>query len=122
MTNKQMDKVRKNAYKYYDEIIYENQDWSKRDISLSSFYAGAEYVLKNKNELRKETVNSLAEFLVMRDALYTFIDNVFEQRGHEHLLYVLGDTISSAFDWIKTPQGYDYWKKLSREYNELLEK
>lgn len=122
MTNKQMDKVRKNAYKHYDEVIFENQDWSKRDIALSSFQAGAEYVLKNKDALRKETVNSLAEFLVMKDALYAFIDNVLEQRGHEHLLYALGDTIGAAFEWSKTPQGYDYWHELNREYIGLLEK
>jgi hypothetical protein len=123
MTDKQMVKVRKNAYKYYDEIVFEHDDWSKRDITLSSFHAGAEYVLKNKHELRKDTVNSLAEFLVMEDALNAFIDNVLKQRGHDHLLYILEcGSIRSAFDWEKTLQGYNYWCELSREYIELLEK
>lgn len=122
MTDKQMEKVRKNAYKFYDNVVYEHQDWNRRDIAISSFYAGADYVLKNKNELRKDTVDSLAEFLVMRDALYAFINNVFEQRGHEHLLYALDCNIDSAFRWSETPQGYDYWCELSREYNKLSEK
>lgn len=122
MTDKQMEKVRKNAYKFYDNVVYERKDLNKRDIALSSFYAGAEYVLKNKNELSKDTVDSLAEFLVMRDALYKFINNVLEQRGHEHLLYALDCDIDSAFKWSETPQGYDYWYELSREYNKLSKK
>jgi hypothetical protein len=123
MTDKQLEKVRRNAYKYYDEVIYENPDWSNRDIALSSFQAGADYALRNKYELRKDTVNSLAEFLVMEDALNAFIDNVLKQRGHDHLLYILEcGSISSAFDWEKTLQGYNYWCELSREYIELLEK
>lgn len=119
MTDKQMEKVCKNAYKFYDNVVYENQDWNKFDIVRESFKAGVEYVLKNKYEFRKDTVDSLAEFLVMRGALNAFIENVLTQRGHKDLLYTLGDSINGAFTWGSTPQGYDYWYELHREYNEL---
>jgi hypothetical protein len=117
MTDKQETKVRKNAYKYYDEIVFENQDWSKRRISLSSFYAGADYVLKNKHELQE--VTCLAEFLARKGALIEFMENVLKQRVGfpiEEISSALGDKISVAFAWGDTPQGFEYWRELAEEF------
>lgn len=117
MTDKQMEKVRRKAYKYYDEVIYENPNWSNRDIALSSFYAGAEYVLKNKHEL--QTTTCLAEFLVRKGILIEFIANVCKSRSElsiDVIKCALNGDICSAFSWGGTPQGFDYWANISREY------
>lgn len=120
MTDKQMDKVRKNAYKYYDEIVFENQDWSKRDIALSSFYAGADYVLKNKHELQE--ASCLAEFLARKGILIEFIKNVGAFANDYSITYIeraLEGTICEAFSWSDSPQGFEYWSKISDEYNRM---
>lgn len=118
MTDKQMGKVRKNAYKYYDEVIYMNQDWSKRDISLLSFYAGADYVLKNKHE--PQEVTCLAEFLARKGILIEFIKNTCAFSNDYSITYIeraLEGMICEAFSWSDSPQGFDYWSKISDEYN-----
>jgi hypothetical protein len=120
MTDKQETKVRKNAYKYYDEIVFENQDWSKREISLSSFYAGADYVLKNKHELQE--VRCLAEFLARKGILIEFITNVCAFSNECSINYIertLEGTICEAFSWSDSPQGFDYWSKINDEYNRI---
>ena len=63
MTDKQEIKVRKNAYKFYDEVIFENLDWSRHDIATASFVAGAEYALANKHDELKEQSREIIKFL-----------------------------------------------------------
>lgn len=120
MTGKQMKKVRKNAYKFYDEVIFEGENWGKREISLSSFCAGADYVLKNKRELQE--VTCLAEFLARKGALIEFMENVLKHRVGspiKEISLALGDQISSSFAWGDTPQGFEYWQELAEEFEKV---
>ena len=120
MTDKQEKQVRKNAYKYYDEVIYESKDWNVRYIALSSFQAGAEYVLKNKHEMQE--VTCLAEFLARKGVLIEFLDNVLEKRCSapiDAISSALGDRITYAFAWGDTPQGFEYWRELAEEFEKL---
>ena len=123
MTDKQEMRVRSKAYKYYDEVIYENQDWSMRDIALSSFYAGAEYALKNKyDELRNGRPN-IVQFLKDNGVYEVFFENLFKQKqGMDLSDYFLFDfsnynAISSAFTWDNTPEGHTFWLEISEEFN-----
>jgi hypothetical protein len=123
MTSKQMDKVRKNAYKYYDEIVFENQDWSKREILLSSFYAGADYVLKNKHDELKEQSNSIIKFLKDNGVYEMFWDNLANQKTQEEIISYLKNyfgtpyAFTEAFVWSKTPEGIDFWCDLSEKWD-----
>lgn len=116
MTDKQMKKVRKNAYKFYDEVIFEGENWSNREISLSSFCAGADYVLQNKRELQE--VTCLAEFLARKGVLIEFLENVLKQRGGSPIeeISLALDQLSAAFAWGETPQGFKYWRELAEEF------
>ena len=123
MTDKQEMRVRSKAYKYYDEVIYENQDWSMRDIALSSFYAGAEYALKNKyDELRNGRPN-IVQFLKDNGVYEVFFENLFKQKQGRDLsdYFLFGfsnyNAISSAFTWSNTPEGHTFWSEISEEFN-----
>ena len=123
MTDKQEMRVRSKAYKYYDEVIYENQDWSMRDIALSSFYAGAEYALKNKyDELRNGRPN-IVQFLKDNGVYEVFFENLFKQKQGRDLsdYFLFGfsnyNAISSAFTWGNTPEGHTFWSEISEEFN-----
>ena len=123
MTCKQEMRVRSKAYKYYDEVIYENQDWSMRDIALSSFYAGAEYALKNKyDELRNGRPN-IIQFLKDNGVYDVFFENLFKQKQGRDLsnYFLFGfsnyNAILSAFTWGNTPEGHTFWSEISEEFN-----
>lgn len=122
MTEKQEMQVRRKAYKFYDEVIYENQDWSKRDITLSSFQAGAEYALKNKHDELKEQSRDIVRFLKDNGVYDVFFTNLFnEKQGDDLCMYFsLGfhtrDAISAAFIWSSTPEGHDFWEELSYRF------
>lgn len=123
MTEKQERKIRREAYKFYDEQIYEDTNLFKHDIAQIAFYAGAEYILKNKHEFGNTTIRPtteaglLLEFLAKRDALVPYIENIFAKRPHQ-LIDILKEcsSINSAFSWIDTPQGHDYWHELHNEF------
>lgn len=123
MTEKQERKIRREAYKFYDEQIFANTDLCKHDIAQIAFYAGAEYILKNKKEFGDTAIHPtteagfLLEFLAKRDALVPYIENIFAQRPHE-LIDMLKEcsSINSAFSWAGTPQGHDYWHELHNEF------
>jgi hypothetical protein len=125
MTDKQEMKVRRNAYKYYDEVIYEHRDWNKRDIALASFQAGADYVLKNKHEFKEEQSNAkpnIVQFLKDNGAYEMFLDNLANQRpGELFIEYLKNDfgtiyTISEAFSWSNTQEGINFWYELSEKW------
>lgn len=129
MTDKQMVKVRRNAYKYYDEVIFEHDDWNKRDITLFSFQAGADYVLKNKHELKEEQSNAkpnLVQFLKDNGAYEMFWDNLANQRtGELFINYLKNDfgtiyTISEAFTWSNTQEGINFWCELNEKWQKLF--
>jgi hypothetical protein len=122
MTERQEMKVRRNAYKYYDEVIYSNRDWNMRDITLSSFYAGAEYALKNKHDELKEESHGIVRFLKDNGVYDVFFANLLKQKQGDDLYqyFLLGfntsAAISSAFIWINTPEGNDFWEELSDRF------
>jgi hypothetical protein len=125
MTDKQEMKVRRNAYKYYDEVIYEHRDWNKRDIALASFQAGADYVLKNKHEFKEEQSNAkpnIVQFLKDNGAYEMFLDNLANQRpGELFIEYLKNDfgtiyTISEAFAWNNTQEGINFWHELGEKW------
>lgn len=128
MTDKQLEKVRRNAYKYYDEVIYENQNWDKCDITLSAFYAGAEYALKNKyDELKDDTEKkndkpNIVQFLKDRGVYEMFFTHLLNEREgkrlNEYFEFAFFDTnaISSAFVWVKTPEGHTFWSEISDKW------
>lgn len=130
MTDKQMVKVRRNAYKFYDEIVFENDDWNKRDITLFSFQAGADYVLKNKHLLKEEEQSNakpnLVQFLKDNGAYEMFLDNLANQRtGELFINYLKNDfgtiyTISEAFAWSNTQEGVNFWYELSEKWQKLF--
>ena len=129
MTVKQEMRVRSKAYKYYDEVIYENQDWSMRDIALSSFYAGAEYALKNKYDELKEDAEkknekpNIVQFLKDSGVYEMFFANLLNKKQGDSLSqyflsYFFNDNaISGAFLWDDTPEGDAFWRELSEEWS-----
>jgi hypothetical protein len=126
MTEKQMVNVRRNAYKYYDEIVFENDDWTKREVTLFSFQAGADYVLKNKHELKEEEQSNakpnIVQFLKDNGAYEMFLDNLANQRpGGLFIEYLKNDlgtihTISEAFAWNNTQEGINFWLELNGKW------
>ena len=122
MTERQEMKVRKNAYKFYDDVIYENQDWSKCDITLSSFYAGADYALKNKHDELKEDSHDIVKFLKDNGVYESFFTNLLNKKQGDDLCryFLLGfhtiEAISAAFIWSETPEGHDFWEELSGRF------
>lgn len=125
MTHKQEVKVRKNAYKYFDEVIYENQDWDKCDIAISSFCAGAEYALKNKYDELKHDVEekndkpNIVQFLKDNGVYDMFFANLLNNKQGEDLNFYFFShfstvsAIMAAFTWTETPEGYRFWEVIS---------
>lgn len=124
MTDKQERQVRRNAYKYYDNVVYENQDWSRRDIATSSFYAGAEYALKNKYDELKDGKPNIVQFLKDKGVCEMFYANLLHQKQGEDLRKYLSygffeyNAISAAFTWSDTPEGHTFWSEISKSFNE----
>lgn len=125
MTDKQMVKVRRNAYKYYDEVIFEHDDWNKRDITLFSFQAGADYVLKNKHELKEEQSNAkpnIVQFLKDNGVYEMFFANLLKQKQEEVLCLYFSrcfyeyNAISAAFTWEETPERHTFWEEISERW------
>ena len=129
MTGKQEMRVRSKAYKFYDEVIFENLDWSKRDIATASFVAGAEYALKNKYDELKEDAEkknekpNIVQFLKDNGVYEVFFENLFKQKQGRDLsnYFLFGfsnyNAISSAFTWDDTPEGDTFWRELSEEWS-----
>lgn len=129
MTDKQMVKVQRNAYKFYDEVIYENKDWSKYDIALSAFQAGADYALKNKYDELKEDAEkkngkpNIVQFLKDKGVYEEFFANLLNYKQGENLSkYFLShffnvNAISGAFIWGETPEEHDFWEEISEMWH-----
>jgi hypothetical protein len=130
MTERQEMKVRRNAYKFYDEVIYNRQDLGKRDISLLSFQAGADYALKNKYDELKEYPKkkndkpNIVQFLKDNGVNEAFWDNFYNQNTLEQTRYYLKHhlcttiAISEAFSWSRTQEGIDFWCELSKKWSD----
>lgn len=129
MTDKQLLKVRRNAYKYYDEVIFEHDDWNKRDIAIFSFQSGADYALKNKYDELKDDADkkndkpNIVQFLRDNRVYERFIVNLLNHKQGEDLSYYLlthlfgFNAISGAFIWSETPEGPDFWEEISSKWN-----
>ena len=129
MTSQQKRKVRGRAYKFYDEVIFENLDWSKHDIATASFVAGAEYALKNKYDELKEDAEkknekpNIVQFLKDSGVYEMFFANLLNKKQGDSLSqyflsYFFNDNaISGAFLWDDTPEGDTFWRELSEEWS-----
>ena len=129
MTSQQKRKVRGRAYKFYDEVIFENLDWSKHDIATASFVAGAEYALKNKYDELKEDAEkknekpNIVQFLKDSGVYEMFFANLLNKKqvdslSQYFLSYFFNDNaISGAFLWDDTPEGDTFWRELSEEWS-----
>lgn len=122
MTTKQERLVHRNAYKFYDNVVYENPDWSKRNIAIASFNAGAKYTLENKHdELKANGKPNIVEFLKDNGVYEMFFANLFnhfQNREEDLRQYFLSNffaynAISSAFLWDRTPEGQTFWSEIS---------
>lgn len=129
MTGKQEMRVRSKAYKFYDEVIFENLDWSRHDIATASFVAGAEYALKNKYDELKEDAEkknekpNIVQFLKDSGVYEMFFANLLNKKqvdslSQYFLSYFFNDNaISAAFTWDDTPEGDTFWRELSEEWS-----
>ena len=74
------------------------------------------------NELRKR---AFRKFLYDNDVLEEWYKNTRELNTFNLCRTVLAsvddDIIHSAFVWSKSPEGCDFWSKLSREWKEMSE-
>ena len=126
MTSQQERKVRGRAYKFYDEVIFENLDWSSHDIATASFVAGAEYALANKHDELKEQSREIIKFLKDNGVYEMFWDNLANQNTQEQIIYYLKNyfgtsrTISEAFTWSRTQEGMCFWDGLSEKWQKLF--
>lgn len=131
MTQEQLRKIRNAGYKYWDNTVFENSDWSKRDISQFSFEAGAEYALKNKYDELKEDAEkknepNIVQFLKDSGAYNLFFANLFNQKQGEVLRgYFLSyffnyNAILAAFTWDQTPEGQDFWEEINTRWIKQL--
>lgn len=128
MTREQENKVRRNAYKFYDEIVFENDGWSNYDIAVSAFYAGAEYALKNKYDELKDDAEkkndkpNIVQFLKDNGVYEMFFANLLNKKQREDLSqYFLShffnvNAISGAFVWSETEEGHAFWSEISEKW------
>lgn len=128
MTSQQERKVRGRAYKFYDEVIFENLDWSRHDIATASFVAGAEYALKNKYDELKEDAEkknekpNIVQFLKDSGVYEMFFANLLNKKQGDSLSqYFLShffndNAISGAFLWGDTPEGHTFWNEISERW------
>lgn len=125
MTDKQKEKVRNKAYKYYDEIVFENPNWSKRDIAILSFQAGAKYALANKHDELKEQSCDIVQFLKDNGAYEKFLDNLAGKRSKEEIIdffrqdFGQNYCINCAFAWASTPEGHRFWSEINAKWMSL---
>jgi ATP-dependent exoDNAse (exonuclease V) beta subunit len=124
MTREQENKVRRNAYKFYDKIVLENDGWDNCDIAVSAFYAGAEYALKNKYDELKDDAEkkndkpNIVQFLkdngVYEKFWYNLLNHKRGERLHKYFLsdFSNSNAISAAFIWSETPEGQYFWEKI----------
>ena len=128
MTQEQLRKVRNAGYKYWDNTVYENSDWSKREISQYSFEAGAEYALKNKYDELKENAEkngkpNIVQFLKENGVYEKFFANLFKQKGGDELhryfieLFFGIHAINGAFLWSRTTEGSNFWVEISEKWS-----
>ncbi len=63
---------------------------------------------------------TLTLFLMRHDALNKFESNIKAQNTGFNSYESNTQSIARAFNWDKTPEGYDYWKHLDTLYDEIL--
>lgn len=128
MTHRQLMKVRCRAFKFFDNVVYENQDWNKRDIALKSFQAGAEYALENKYDELKEDAEkksdrpNIVQFLKDNGVYEMFFANLLNRKQGEELgryflqAFFASNAILCAFTWSGTPEGHYFWEEISDKW------
>ena len=89
-------------------------------------FIGSEYFLRNNeiSEDLKANLKIFANFLLINNAFNKYFVNVYyspwwqgitaKLYGYEKYWFI------KAFEWNRTPQGYDFWKKLNSKWNVYL--
>lgn len=133
MTQEQLRKIRNAGYKFWDKTVFENSDWSKRDVSQFSFEAGARYALANKYDELKEDAEkkndkpNIVQFLKDNGVYEMFFANLFNQRTEADLssyflsCFFNSNAISAAFAWDRTPEGNTFWCEISRKWSKQFD-
>ena len=68
-----------------------------------------------------EVLEKFYEWLVSKDALFSFLSNVEDQNSREFNPDLSPDDfIRGSFYWADTKEGYDYWSNLNEEWNEII--
>ena len=70
--------------------------------------------------MHREVLDIFYEWLISKDALFSFLSNVESQNSREFNPDLSPDDfIRGPFYWADTKEGYDYWSDLNVEWNEI---
>ena len=89
-------------------------------------FIGSEYFLRNNeiSEDLKPNLKIFANFLLINNAFNKYFVNVYFSpwwQGTTAKLYGYEKYwLIKAFEWNRTPQGYDFWKKLNSKWHVYL--
>ena len=68
-----------------------------------------------------EILEKFYEWLISKDALFSFLSNVEDQNSREFNPDLSpNDFIKGSFYWADTKEGYDYWCDLNAEWEEIV--
>lgn len=69
----------------------------------------------------EEILEKFYEWLISKDALFSFLSNVEDQNTREFNPDLSPDDfIKGSFYWADTKEGYDYWSNLNVEWNKII--
>lgn len=69
----------------------------------------------------EEILEKFYEWLISKDALFSFLSNVEDQNTREFNPDLSpNDFIRGSFYWADTKEGYDYWSNLNVEWDKIV--
>lgn len=69
----------------------------------------------------EEILEKFYEWLISKDALFSFLSNVEDQNTREFNPDLLPDDfIKGSFYWADTKEGFNYWSDLNVEWHEII--
>jgi len=78
---------------------------------------------KTKFNKRQVRINKFYKFLIAHDCFVEYRENV--RKSWETLTTIfnhpIGNWVNSAFSWINTKEGLDYWATMAIEWDEFRE-
>ncbi len=98
-----------------DKVKTENDEKPNfQDENVKMLIAGIE---NNLDRLCSVGTTSYWDYVV--DNLLNFIDDDYEDINNQPQIRKLADYLTCAFDWSKTPQGYEYWAEVHNKLTYL---